>query len=692
MSLQCVPVLIMADFRSLMTTTDRRSPSLFVHGAVLLFMLALALVITYPLVTVLSTRFAGHPFSDSYELARHMWWLAHALQTGQPLFDAPLLAYPDGLNGALLWSYPLQSWPAALFALVLPLPAAFNLSLLLTLALNGWSVWLLARTLTRDNLAGLVAGATFLAYPTFQGHLAAGHTGLLALWPLALYSLALLRLRATPERRWVLLSALLLALCGWGGTQLLVFTAGPLTAAFALTLMVERDRPALLRLCAAVLGGGLLALAFALPLLLDTLNEPGWLRLQTGVADYSADLLAVFAPSYLHPLYRGNPLSAAILGVDPFEATAYAGIVAGGLALLGVWRRPAARWWLALALVAWVFSLGPLLRVGGAPLRFTLEGYSTGVVLPWAALYDLPILNITRTPGRFNFLVGFAVALMAAYGIQTLRARLPRRWGTVVALALIPLILFDFQFWWRPDAPLPDLPTVDGVVPAEIIALAERDDVRAVLDIPWAHPLAAKEGLWLQTGHQQPLVAGHMTRQTPVDPAKLTLLETTLDPALLDAAGADVLILHREWDDADGATEAHARERLGDPIYEDARFAVFAVPPANAPPKFTALPAADIILRDEAQTYVFTPDTAEVRLTGSLDGANRVVTILLDEQIVDTFRASGETALNLPLALSPGYHRITLTVDPPCPPAPPETLACRSVSIRGLAVVVENVD
>jgi hypothetical protein len=668
-------------------TTARRFPPLFVHGAVLLFYLAVALVISYPLVTVLSTRFAGHPFSDSYELARHIWWLAHALQTGQPLFDAPLLAYPDGLNGALLWAYPLQSWPAALFALILPLPAAFNVAALLTLALNGWSVWLLARALTSDPLAALVAGVIFLAYPSFQAHLAAGHTGLLALWPLALYAYALLRLRATDERRWVILSAVLLAMCGWGSTQLLVFIAGPLTAAFAVALLAERNRRGLLRLLAAGIGGGVLALAFALPLLLDTLHEPGWVRLQTGVVDYSADLLAVVTPSYLHPLYRGNPLSGAILGIDPFEATAYVGLFAGGLALLGVWRQRAARGWLLLALVAWVFSLGPLLRAGGAPLRTTLEGYSTGIVLPWAALYDLPVLNITRTPGRFNFLVGFALALMAAYGVLALRAGLPRRLGTLLALVLIPLIVFDFQFWWQPDAPVPDLPTVDGVVPAAISALAQQDDVRAVFDIPWAHPLAAKEGLWLQTGHQRPLIAGHMTRQTPVDPARLTLLETTLDAALLNAAGADIIILHREWDDADGVTEAHARTRLGEPIYDDERFAVFVVPDTETPPTFTALPTADFTLTDEAHTYVYTPEATDAVLRGRVDGEDRTVHILLDEQVVVTFQTFSALTLDLPLTLAPGYHRITVSVDPPCPPATPDTLACRTVSIRGLEVV-----
>lgn len=674
-----------------MPTNSRRSSFLLANVAAFALYALLAVVVTYPLVTVLTSRFAGHPFSDSYELARHNWWLAHALRTGQPLFDAPLLAYPDGLDGALLWAYPLQSWPAGLLALVMPLPAAFNLSLLLRLALNSWAVWLLARHLTGDAFAALVAGAVFITYPTFQAHLAAGHTGLLALWPFALYAYALLRLRATGARRWIFAGAILFAMSAWGSTQMLIFTTAPLTVAIAFTLLVERNLQGLARLVTVAFSGGLLALVFALPLLLDTLREPGWLRLQTGVVDYSADLLAIFAPSYQHPLTGDNPISARILGRDPFESTAYVGVVAAALALVGVWKQRAARWWLGLAFVAWVFSLGPLLRVGGEPLRLMVDGYDTGFVLPWAALYDLPLVNITRAPGRFHFLVGFCVALAAGFGVQALRTWLPRRWHLVAALAFVGLITFDAQFWWRADSPVPDLPTVEGVVPAPITALAAHDDVRAVLDLPWAHPLAAKQGLWLQTGHQRPLIAGHMARQTPVDPAKLTLLEATLEPALLRETGVDVVIVHREWDDADGELEARARRQLGGPVYEDARLAVFRVPPTETATTFTAttftaLPAHDADLRDEHWTYVYTPAAAAADLTAMLDGTDRVVTVLLDEQPVETFLVTGVMPLDLRLTLTPGFHRITLTVDPPCPSVTAKTLNCRHVMVSGLAV------
>ena len=112
---------------------------LLVYG----FYFLVTLVITYPLVTVIGTRMIGHPFGDAYEYTHHIWWMKTALQTGQNPFFMPNLLYPDGLSATLLWSLPLQSFPAWLFAFVMPLPLAFNLAALLTLAANGWAMFVL---------------------------------------------------------------------------------------------------------------------------------------------------------------------------------------------------------------------------------------------------------------------------------------------------------------------------------------------------------------------------------------------------------------------------------------------------------------------------------------------------------------------------------------------------------------------
>jgi hypothetical protein len=661
------------------------SAHFFIYG----FYLLVAIVVTLPLISVFTTRFAGHPFGDTYELARHMWWIKHALQTGQPIFQQPLLAYPDGLDGSLLWSYPLQSFPAWLFAFFMPLPAAFNLSVLLRLALNGWSAYFLAYHITRSRPAALLAGVIFLAYPSFQGHLAAGHTGLLALYPVPLYVYALFRLRETGERRWIALSVLFFVMSLWGSTQLLVFTLFPITLIFGLSLLFQRDWSTLWKTGLAVVIGALIALIFAVPLLLSTLNEPDYVKPDTGAVDYSIDLFGVIAPSFYHPLFRGNALSVRVIGVDPFEGASYIGVIAAVLALVGVLARREARWWLSLGLMAWIFSLGPLLKMFYAAVPAEIDGYATYITLPWTALYRLPLINITRTPGRFDFTVALAVAMLAAFGMAYLWRR---RWLRTIFPLILLLLVFEYLFFWdvnQSGLPAPTLPTLPGIVPEPIAALRDRDDVRAVFDLPWHHLLAAKEGMWLQTGHQQPLIAGHMTRQTPVNPAKLAILQETLDFALLNQAGADIVILHKDWDDPDGATDSFTRATLGEPFYEDENYAAFEVPESDAEPGFLALPTDERRIIDQVDSYVYAPEGGRadfrVRLQAT-DMVERLVGFYQDGALIARWIVTESFSVTVPVTFAEGYSRLTLTLEPPCSSQHIETLECRAVLIDELAI------
>ena len=180
----------------------------------------------------------------------------------------PNIVYPEGVSAPLLWSLPLQSFPAWLFAFVLPLPAAFNIAALLTLALNGWAMFFLVHYLVQrqfrphpqplpefregsEHAAGflaapqiaktfapaLIAGLVFMLYPAFQGQLGAAHVGLLTLYPAPLYLYVLLRLRdVTHARRYILAGALLLMISLWGSLLLLIYLIAPITALYFLTL------------------------------------------------------------------------------------------------------------------------------------------------------------------------------------------------------------------------------------------------------------------------------------------------------------------------------------------------------------------------------------------------------------------------------------------------------------------------
>ncbi|MCB9450457.1 MAG: hypothetical protein H6672_03410 [Anaerolineaceae bacterium] len=666
------------------------------HFAGYAFYLLVAVVITWPLVTVMSSAFAGYAFGDAHEMSRHIWWMKHALQTGQPLFFQPLLGYPNGIEGVILWSNPLQFFPGWLFAFFLPLPAAYNLFVLLTLALNGWAAYFLVSKLTGNQASGLLGGLVFLAAPVMQGHLAGGHGGLLVQWPLPLYAYALFRLRDTHGRalRAIALAVLLFVLVPLGHTLQLIYTLLPLTGVFALALLVRRDWRVLARVVIVGVAGSAILLVFLLPVFSATVNTSAY-SAESGVVDFSADLLGIVTPSFNHPLFGQWAYTHAILGVNIVEGSSYIGLAAALLAVAAVWRRKPARWWLLLAAVAWILSLGPLLKVFNTPLTVTTGDYQTLIPLPWALVENWPLFSLARTPGRFGFALALAVAVLAGYGwdvwagwiesrLSTVSVGAHRRAphlrenhsvnqpkGMIVHAPTIALFIFMMTFTlWEYQSFWP-LPVRPADIPQPVAALAQRDDIRAVFNLPWDNVLAAKDAIYLQTAHEKPLIAGQVTRKTPVSPAKLALL-ATLDPALLQAAGADVVIVHRQYDPQNTLYET-ARTQLGEPFFSDDQLALFNVPPTDEQPGFAALDAA-------SNTYLYAPESGWAEYRVALDATGREAVLLLDDVPVYRQFITGETPLRLAFPLTPGFHTVTLTTDPPCPAQVIPPMTCPGVT------------
>lgn len=707
----------------------RRWPAA-VGRALLVFALYLgaAAAATWPLVTQLDSQIVGHWFGDTTEYTRHIWWIHESLRAGTLSFFTPnpLLLYPDGTTAAWLWTAPLQSFPQWLLLYVLPLPVAHNLVALATLALNGLAMWALVRWMLgphppapspwgeRENapaaagtahaatrgqsgsgegpgvtLAAVLAGLVFTLYPAFQGQLGAGHSGLLVLWPLPLYVMALMRAAdsARPPWRWIAAAGALFAVSQWGNLLLLLYAVLPFTALFLLALLVRRRGRGLLWALAAVALGGLLSLPFALPTLRDVTG--GAVAHEDGVVRYSASLLTIAAPSFYNPLYSGLTFNRAILGQDPFEGAGYVGWAAAALALIAAARVQRARFWLLLAALAWVASLGPLLKVLDTPVSLTADGHPSYIALPWALVQNLPVLNIIRTPMRFNFTVGLAMAVLAGYGAAVLGGWLTRSGSRRIAAGALAgiglLIAVDYQ-WFVP------MPTIPAEVPASVRALGDDPAIRAVFDVPWSHLLTDKDGLYLQTGHGLPLIAGHVTRRTPLDPARGTLLQETLDPYLLNAAGVDVIILHRQWDADPAARAAVLTERFGPPLYDDERIAVWRVThDPNAAPTFVQVDALTGPLADQGDLYFYAPEEGQAEWSLTLaSGGPRALALALDGAPLEApFTAApfeGEASFTVPLRFAAGFHTLTLTLDPPCPPEPFPTLACAAVEVSAVTL------
>jgi hypothetical protein len=669
------------------------------HLLVIALYALIVVIVTWPLATDLSGSLIGFIHGDAHENAHHIWWFKHALQTGQPLFFQPLLGYPDGIEGVTLWANPLQFFPAWLLAFILPLPLASNLVILGMMIANGWAMYVLARYLLlepignadersagRVDLAAFGAGVVFMLYPTLQGHLAAGHAGLMVQFGVPLSAYALLRLRQRRGIGAIAFAALMLLATAGGHALQIVYAGLPIGALIALWLLIRREWAALGRVVLAGMIAGAAMIVFLLPVFRAATGTSAYAD-RGDVVRYSSDLLAITAPSFRHPLYQALEYPRRSMGVNLEEGAAYFGIVVLLLAAIAVVRVPRARPWLWLGLGAYLLALGPLLKIFDQPVRLTTDGYESLVALPFAAIADLPLIALARTPGRFNFALALAAAALAGYGLLVILRRLrDGRAAAAAAVAIAALIAFDYQTFWP-------LPTFRAAIPDAIAALRARDDIRAVFDVPWDNLIVAKTGLYLQTAHQHALIAGQVTRVTPVNPAMLTLLEATLDPALLRARGVDVVIIHRDY--ADAALIARAQARLGAPLYADERFIIHNVPPpAQPPPDWIPPELPEAPIDDAADAYLYAGydgfAVVDLRLTASGDQP-RAVDILLDSAIVRRGDVGPEAvALTLPLPVTAGaYHTLRLQLDPPCPLNVTPGLACRS--IRGAIAAVQPI-
>ena len=709
------------------TQPDRRPRALPLLLALGVY-LAVAVGITWPLATRLTTHVAGFGFGDGYEVVRQVWWAREQIAAGRNPFDQPLLVYPDGFTSWLQWTAPLQYLPAALLAFVVSPLAAFNLALLITLALNGLGGYALGLTLTGGQRgAALLGGLALMAFPALQGHLSVGHLGIMTLWPSALAARSLWRVlferagwrEAVWGGVWVALGVLSYV------TQI-TFVLFPLAAFLLLGALIVAPRTVLRRgepfahqplaRAAAMLAlGGALTVPFFAPLL----TEEGRAELSSveegGRVTFSADALAFVSPSPFGPLGDAGlapDYSRRVLGTNSAEGAAYLGAIPLSLAAIALAKRRGAWVWAVLALGAMLLSLGPLLKWQDQPVTLTIEDIETHVPLPWALLEELPVFDATRTPGRFNLATGVAMGALVSLGAASLFERVRRpAWRAALGWALGGLILLEYQLFWP-------FPTDDARQPDYFRALAQADEVRAVLNVPVDDLLVAKLGLYQQTIHGQPLIAGHTLRRTPQDPAVLALLDrAALDGeeadwgtiraenalALLSAAGADRVIVHKAHLDDPGAALdwLSVTLGLGAPEYEDERLAAYAIPAAD-PLDSDALPLAPgfegwsaplqaagarvMFMADEGAWHLYSPaeQFGELVFGAAPYRTARPLSVSLDGELLAAWTVSsearpgvgfGKDAIRLPLWLAPGFHTLTFEAPGGCTPYPFE-LAC----------------
>jgi len=658
------------------------------HLVPLALFLALAIVMTYPLVRHFGTHLPGDG-RDAWQNYWDYWWLRTALAEGRDPYAAPLVYAPYGAPLYLHTLNPFNGLLSLPFQFAFGLTVAYNAVVLLSLTLNAYFASLLAGYVSGSRRAGFVGGVIY-AFGSYHTTQLLGHMNLLSSEWLPAYILCLLAASvATGRRRLALIGAgigalLLLTLCDW---QYVLF-AGLFTALYAPYAALDRRSFAPL-LVAGTIGAGWLALA--LPLLVPTVHElrdtAGALGAVVGPERLSADLLSFVVPSPLHPWWGSATERLGGLATAPLaERAIFLGFLPLGLAALGcrLGGRRAIFWALA-ALVFALLALGPTLQIAGR---------TVGLPLPYRLLQQLPGVNVSRGPARFALLVTLCLAVLAGLGLAGLARRLPRS-PTPRLLALATPILVALLLVEHVAVPYP----LTAVVPAPFYQqLAAAREAGAVLELPLVMTRATS--LYGQTVHGRPIVGGYLSRQLPYPLLTLPPFDDPTDrdivpPPAAEVGGWGLRLAGVRWivvlldDPKLNRREIDAflaRYAEPTPLYRDARMAAYR-PLAVGPPTFYLrtdvgwhqpetlvdkrpmrwLPQEATLdawsLADSAQTGIF-------RFEAWSFNQPRRLALRVDGQTVGEWLVAEPRQFAVPLTLSPGQHRIELrSLDPPERPA-----------------------
>jgi hypothetical protein len=539
-----------------------------------------SVAMTWPVAAQLGTHLPGGG-DDVWVHQWTFWWVKESIVKGYNPLYTHLLFYPEGVSLAthnFAWLniaawLPLQT--------IVGSNVAYSLLFVATFALNGFSMYLLARELTGSPPAAFVGGLIYGFWPYTLSHYGHPNMMLTAWVPLAL--LYLHRTLESKRARDALLAGLFLALTGITRWQLLVMGGVSILLYLiyrCLTVMGCRTWRTLRLLALTGLAAGALMAPLAIPVVSAYLTQPSP---EDALTDNSligqTDLLAYALPSRSHPLWNDTAKQVYDNFVDNKVYVAFVGYTTLALALWGSmkrWRQ--ARFWLLASAAYVLLALGPQLRLNG-------QLYPQ-VPMPYRLVGDLWFVQILRKPDRFNVFLGMPLGMLASWGVAALSPRRSKWRLALLAAALGLLILREYAL-------LP-YPTARPTVPAWYSQLAQEPGGFAVLDLPMDTRSFDKRYGFYQTVHGKPLVEGHVSRP-PQEAfafiegnalvsafAKGERLrarpELTVNLETLAEADIRYVVVHKQFLRPDLAADwMYALATR--PVYEDAEIAAFATRP-----------------------------------------------------------------------------------------------------------------
>ena len=467
------PIFIEHDRRRRMKKETRTNAIVF--GV----MVVLALAVTYPGIVDFNSRLLG--IKDSYFYAWDLWWFKHALFS---LHQSPLklqtIFYP--ISGApYVWSSPLNEIAGVLLLPVLPLTVVFNLLALMPVVLGAYFTYKLVYHLTKERMAGIAGGVVYGFSPfiisTMMGNLQYASIEFI---PLVVFMM--FRMKEDQSLRNGLLfivSSILLAL---SSPSYIFYAYLPIVLYLPFSWLITDgwktfNKTFVLYIFLSMGFVALSALIFYAPQIY-ALHHSGYVKAE-GIYQLlvnNQNFIDYFLPNKSNFFFKN------ILYFYSKDVTYFSGIGMVTLFLIVLVAafkyepRESIRWGI-LAIVLYVFSLGPYLKLNGFVL-FPYYGSLHMIPLPYLALSKLKILSDLTQPAMLIPLLLLSTAVIAGFGAKLIIERTDiRSLSFVTILSLIVLALAEYY----PGYPFPSVQSTTPLYYAPI-----RKDVRtkAIVELP----------------------------------------------------------------------------------------------------------------------------------------------------------------------------------------------------------------
>ena len=447
------------------------------------------------------TALIGDPRIDVWNHAWGYWFVAEQLLRGELPYHTTLVGGPDG--GVLYFIDTPGAVAALPITLIFGPAAAYNLTLLMRVALSGFAARRLAAELGGDGPHTIIAGLAYASTPFLLCELANGISEVCATqWLAFTLWMAARAFRSGERRDWLFLGLF------QGITSVTTFYYGLCSAALVLSaalvwrLSVARREGWRALVPLTLLKNGLVSSLAGILLIL-----PHWLVFRASLSDPRALILRdprmnlqLMEHNAVDPRVFVTPgdfqsVNLAELYGEPFVHTGYLRLSVLALAILGAVKISRLRPWLGLALWSLVLGLGPFLWWGGDWVK--LGENLLSLPFDWIRRV-LPQVAITH-PLRLSLGAQALFAALAAGGVHALITRWPNHQRLVLALSAVIVLgegLFGSAARWP-------IPSADATLPA----IYEDAGEGMVLELPVevGTGMLTSRYFWSQTKHHQPI-------------------------------------------------------------------------------------------------------------------------------------------------------------------------------------------